>query len=501
MGKKYQDEVELLITARNEARAELERADKEAQQQAREQARRADTEERQARQRAEVLAEIEQTALRRRGRVLQADLIQVRRHFAQRIAAAKEANDQELADRLVTLQKLREAEARSAEQRRRAASQQGRVAAARDNLLVGLGRVAAVAGAADAARGLIEGVTAVFRGEFEKAGEAFRSTPVFGAIVGLGQSLRELFLGEQREIDRLRKQTAELQAAQQRREGELSANRQLEEVIEQLQRQKVLGGDITELERERIQIAARRQQTEEQITKLLRERRNVGRAEAEREARDLADQIAQAELAKAREADAERERERLSQIRAVEDEAEILKLRRVGRVLDAELLAIQREFEARVEAANKAGDADLAKRLAVLRAEREAVARANEAQRREQERQQQAAERRQLRLQALDDQRRAADRDIADLTEQLRQARETARRQTATLPQADPGARFLTGVRERTQASDRAAANEANRQIAALEKQLDEMRQIKADIASLVDAVRNAPRVFVVDQI
>ena len=164
----------------------------------------------------------------------------------------------------------------------------------------------------------------------------------------------------------------------------------------------------------------------------------------------------------------------------VEADIEQIQLAREGRVYDATLANIRRAATERINAAERAGDAELA-----------AVERRRQ---REQEIDAQAAERLRQREQALDDQSKAADRDINSATEELQRAREAAQRAAAPENQANQD-RFLTGVREDSASRDRVFVDGFAAQVKAAEKNLEELKQVKQGIADMIAELRNGPRI------
>jgi len=204
---KYRDEVELLLSARNEQVQALRQADG----QARALAQRQDAEGRKQARRAQELADTEaqilDRSLRHAGRVLDADLQKIRRHYRLKIRAAIAANDQELAARLRTLRDIRQAEARAADASRRQQAQQKSSDSGPLGTLVTLAVLHTVTRATDeltksliesrdAGLGIAESTNKVLR-------DMIRTIPVAGQVLSIGEQIRELFTSERAELERI----------------------------------------------------------------------------------------------------------------------------------------------------------------------------------------------------------------------------------------------------------------------------------------------------------
>jgi len=548
MGKKYQDTVEILIEARNNARAELEREEARQKHLADAERQRAQASEQRARELADVERQISHQRLKSQGRTLDANLADIRNHYSDRIAAAKRANDAELADRLKTLRELREAEARSAAQARAQQAKNQRIQNASSRFTSAIGTVAAFEAAARVGDAAIQGVTAAIKGDLEAVADSIRSAPVFGTFFGLGQSIREAFTGEQAEIDALRERDriaqekiAQLNA---RNNAYISARADGDRLRQEL----ALLTAATAQDRERLQITQQRLEVEKRADELVRQAGNRSSPVID-ELRVLAlerERIALDELAKRQQ---DLERERLTKFRDVDAQIEQIELTRMGRVAEAERASIIQVYTEKVEAAKRAGDEEYAQRLIVLgnlklaeaeerREEQLAQARINlerqilqvrlqnsgehylaekhriadlasdriaQAKKLGQEdiakqeeilanlKIQQVVEKEnaEIRKQGLRESAGSIRDQIGELQDSLRNNQQQFDRQSAPIQNAETN-RFLTGVREQTLSEDRARQKEIADQGKAIEMKIGEA---KTSLDQILEALRSGPRV------
>lgn len=447
MGK-YQDEVNLLISARNDARAEMQKAEADIKAATQREQQRQRAQAQSAEQIRQVNRRIRDAELQAQGRGHERELLRLRDHYADRIRAARQAGDAELAQRLRQLQRLEQAEMQSAQRRALSAQGAARVGGAgnargavasqstsgggflsvgESTLLKGLGAVAAVAGAADVARGLVDAVGHAMAGEFDQAAADFRAMPVFGAIVGLGQSLREMVTGERKEIEEMQRKSAEMDA----RNRQYMQNRAARDAFREFGlglQSEVAMADMDQFDQARLQAALARRDAEKQID----------------EFRDKAgDQMRHEEWLMARRLAAQKERNTLDEI----DRAE----------------QAQREKE----------EADAAKEVARIRMEA-------------------AREERDIRVQGIQNEIRQSRQNEQAIADRLGRFRDAERRSSAPENTASQD-RYLTGVRDISTSNDRARVTEAQKQTKAIEAQLQEAKAATSALQDILDQLRSMP--------
>lgn len=513
-----------------------------------------------ARETARAETDIREAGLRRQGQALQADLLRIRVSFAERIRQARAADNAELASRLRTLSQIRQAEARDAAERAQEQARRVRTQAAASAFTARLGVVGAFAAGAELLSGATDTISAAIRGDFEAAAERLQQIPVFGSVARAANTLLGEFSGinaEIRQINALEeKRTAEIE----RRQELIEASRAFETQIDGLRQQVALQGLATDEERELARIAEQRRVTEQEIVAAAAARGGIGRENAEQEARALANAIQAQQVAEVRARIDEQRAERARAVAEVEAEITDLQLRGVGRVLDAELAANRRVFEERARQAQADGNDQLAQRLEALSRVRERQIRDEEAQRvaeRAREVAQVEAEVEDLQLRragrVLDAELAANRRSFADRIRLARESNNTqladtlarleaeraaelrladARRQTQERrpgedfePAGNPirqgiddltqaieqlrnrreappevtldSDRFLTGVRDQSQAQDRAITEGVDRQIAAAEAQIRILERLAASQTAVAAALQNGTPVLV----
>jgi DNA repair exonuclease SbcCD ATPase subunit len=492
---KYQDEVSILISARNEATAQLKAAEAEQLALARTQEQQAAAKAAQARELAQVETEIRDRVLRHTGQVLQADLEQNTAAYNARIRAAVNANQLELANRLATLREIREAEIRASDIQQKQNQQPDAKGLA--NML---GRATAIAAAGRALRGLTEALIDARDADLSFGqslelitNRTFKSIPLLGQFVQAGENIRELFTGERAELAKLNAEMAERNAQMDRNNQLIEQSRQAQQSALEAQRDLAQQRDLLAArpeDRSRLQLVQQEADEIRQIEQRLAEQRlrdrKLGVQGESDAAQAIADELVAArEVAQARLAEFDREQAKMAEqaqqarVQASADaDAEILALRLSlhGDTLNAELTAIRQEFGNRIQAAREANQEELADRLAMLQSLREAEAQANEARRQD--------------LEQIDQQRDVIDDEIKALSEDLARAR--SRNTPSTLPVADQN-RFLTGVREKTQEQDRANQSAEQQQIKAMDDQLKELKDMKEALAELVQTIQKSP--------
>lgn len=523
---KYRDTVETLISARNEVAGELQRAERQMKEQAARERQRSQEQERFAKERAQVEREIRVESLRQVGEHAQAETVQIRQAFADRIRAAREAGQMELATRLRVLAQLRQAEAQAAADRTRIREQE---AVRQRQLLTGVrtlaGRAAGIGSVMFVASEIeqMAGAMAEAADKGDSLTTAFlRNLPVAGRMVQTGESLSvtiaKLSEAHPRLINgvlaispllggaalAMRRYNLETLQAKRRTEEftrAIEAQRDFLPSLQEDRRAVELGEIEDEFERAR---EAQRQAHDRRLREINSQEREIGQAAADiardfanrRHAQELADidRRAQAEADQSQEAAEQRaqaaqlaelrEREVREQaaeqhIRATqraEDEITQLHLRQTGQRLEAELHAIRTAAAARIAAAEEAGNPELAQHERTLRDMREREAREHDRRRRQAE--------------ELGQQRDSMMEREKALSEQIARAR--SRNAAAPAPQADQD-RFLTGVREMTQQQDRAVQAVAEKQLRALEKQLAETQRRGQEIGDKLTRILESP--------
>jgi DNA repair exonuclease SbcCD ATPase subunit len=495
---KYQDEVSILISARNEATAQLKAAEAEQLALARTQDQQAQAKAAQARELAQVEAEIRDRALRHTGQTLQADLEQNTAHYNARIRAAVNANQLELANRLATLREIREAEIRAADiqARQQAVKGPGGIEGALGTTV----QLAKIAAAARAISGLTEALIES-RDAGRSAGDTLATVfgraadrlPIVRDIVAVAQDISELFTGAEaalrQQIYTLEREAEiaerQLLLVQRQREGQreaLEAQRQLakERAVLEAQPQDRELLSLFQAEEARLEEVRKRLADQQKLdADLKRTRASQATIELQKEY----DEAKALSLAKFAEFDRQRiemdkkvQQARLEAVADVDSQITAQRLRARGQNLAAELQDIRHAFDARITAAREANNAELADRLRVLRDIQVAEAETAAARRDE--------------LEQIANQRDGLDDEIKALSEDLARAR--SRNTPSTLPVADQN-RFLTGEREKTQEQDRANQSEAQQQIKAMEDQLKELKEMKEALAELVQTIQKSP--------
>lgn len=505
---KYQDTVETLITARNEALGELQRAEQQMKAQAAQERARYTEQQALAREQAQVEQQINDQRLRQAGQHLEADLAQIRQSYGERIQAADMANRKEYADRLTTLQQLEEAEARAAEKKRQEAAKGDGI-----GQLINAGLIVK----AGMALGKVAEQLVKIRDEAQDArqavaglGEALGSALSPG-FFRAGKSIGELIFGDEADARRITEQARAMEQQQQRmldliRESQ-EAGRESRQNARGIAEQRALLA-APEGRRERLKLEQDEAHAMSQIRDRLmaqQERDRKLNLQAESEATrviraELADRLRlrietmaafdrEQQKSKASgalddffggvESDVARDAARAKAAADADEELDRLRLQNAGNQLDIELHNIRTAAQARMDAARAASDEDLMGRLAVLQAEKEATARAQNERRRQiedyREQQQELAE------------------QEKELAERIARARRGAG--DAPMTNADQN-RFAAGLRQVQQQEDRAARSGQDKQLKAMEQQLKELQAARKGIDDLVKAIQAAPIVI-----
>ncbi|MEX2673392.1 MAG: hypothetical protein WD294_14930 [Phycisphaeraceae bacterium] len=488
---KYTDQVETHITARNEAMGELRKAEAQMKDQAKREKQRQAEQEKMVRERVEVERQLRDSSLRAQGQHLEADLQQVRGQFSQRIAAARGANQNELAQRLEMLRNMREQEIRHASRtardtanaRRRGMLAQAGGGRGAIEMLAGGGMVAGVTVLAQRMTTVVERageLTDEFKqGEVSAgamAGELATAIPFIGDIAKLSRTVRDEWSGAAQEVRELERNAADA-------EKRVEARGKLLESISK-DRFALELAQANDFDRERLQL-------EERLQDRLTAIRTAARASGDRKAASLARQAAEdahrqrmgdidrqeREAAEAkRQAAVQADRQRWEAVQGAEAEIEQLRLQQTGQAFEAELFAIRRAAQERIDAAREAGNEELAIRAQTLGRMREAEAVAHQDRKRQLEELRQQAEIQQTRARAFADQI----------------GRAGSRGGQASLPGMDSN-RFLTGARQETERADRAVQQREQKQIEIAEKQLRKLNEAVVGINATAEELRNAP--------
>lgn len=524
---KYQDTVETLITARNTAVEELRKAEAVMREQARAERQRQIEQAAFAKQLADTNAEITEQQLRSQGKNLEADIQQIRRYYNARIDAAQKANQQELADRLLVLGRLKEAQARTA-------SEQAGDGGEGDPVLRRFQGLAGITMAGRTLEGLTRGAIEA-RDEIARLGatgeeamtiiakRTMEAIPIVGNFFKAGQNLRELFTGEVAAIERITAATKDM-------------NKALEQVIANRFKERDVSRFVSDREQElQNKIALARANPEDREALLLRQsqyktaeefKREIEniRTKADADLGELAKTDEYKKLIKLEDELKEREKQKafapgffkegsaaakgLNRLRSdvtnqkfivdgmrksidldLEKAASLEKLRPLyseNAKLEREALAARQKEQAqrKQEEEEKLGQARAAKALEDFYAPIEGDYAA---------RQRKAEEDRKAEIESIRERARGIDEESRSTRDRISLLRRGVDAPGAMV--ADQS-RFAAGLRQVVQAQDRAAFDQANKQIAALEKQLAESQAMRKTLDDMLRKLQQAPIVI-----
>lgn len=492
---KLEDSIDIVIRGRNEYRDELQKAEQAQIQHQRQQSERAAGEQARARQLAGLQQQITETRLRAQGLSEEANTVRIKAEYAERIAAAKRANDAELADRLQTLQQLRIAEARRTTQQRQQAEQGGGFGGATEARVARVGKAlgvaAGIAAAAELTAGLLGGINrAIESGDISGSiSEAFASLPAIGAITRTGRELREIVTGERRELERINKLTEERTAEIEKQAEANKRNRELFATatgqIADLRQQVELGRLAAGAERERVEAAIEQRQQYEAITAELR-KQGLLNEELERQAFVATRAVQNQRLQEALDAEEQQRRGMVEEVIAADREIADARLRASGKTLEADLAANRQRYDDAIAQARKADNVALQGRLEVLRGIKDQEIRDDAERDRREQRAAEVRDRQLARVKSREEEIRAVQDGIRDQLTRARQQATAAPENTANQD------RFLTGVREASAAEDRAFVTGQQKQIQVLERQVAQGDEMIAELRGAAEAIRAA---------
>lgn len=535
---KYKDEVELVISARNETAAALRQAEQQAreiaQQQAREQQRiEADARSRveqaeqerlrrvkaAAQERVRVEEETQDLMLRAQGKNLEADLAITARSYNKRIRLALDANDLELADRIATLRDMKLAEERSATER--AKTTQGIF---EGGVVRSAVRSTASFGAMTLALGGVNSVAKALSGNIEDAAEAVKRLPVIGTFARELETALNLVTGIRSETEAITRINA-AQEEGQRLQASLFERRLkiAQDYTSELRKQRAELAELSAAPGQRDAVRAGNEQRDLIASTQSR------LADAERQLREAAQNNTGNAADQARIAKIDQELNRLrtsvglAVTRNTADVTEAIGLdsqfNDAVRLLEQERRTLEQNIALRREAVQQSKQERDNTRQLVENEQQLIAARTAEAQRRHREEQivksraeQQIAVERSAAQERLRNERllqgiEQARNRTAQIQANERLSRESARvedlqrrialvRGLGAAPQntADQN-RFLTGVAERSATNDRSLQSRDDQIVSALEKQLLEAQKTVAALNQLLQQLASGPRV------
>lgn len=513
MGKKYQDTVETVISATNQASAELRKAEDEAKQLAqRERARQREAQQL-AKERESVERDLLTRRLRQSGDGIKADMQQERVAFARKIRLARAHNDQELADRLRMLQRMRRQEVIAEQRRAREVARVRQRERQRDRNRGKAGELAGFFGVQGGSGligvGVLAGIGRAARSvadslkEASEQGMSFEqtmghvadrmvsATPIIGDFYEASKSFKEWRSG-------LAEVNAELAKAE---EHYKRVKAYADAVDSSGQSSRIRTRDLEaenaamqapESERDALRLAREREKAIEDINRKITEQREKDKEFGDRsswayrqlieERSAIYDKFVLKQRAldrKRRDEEAQAEKQRIETRIEAQTEFENLKLRLAGKTLELELQQIKQNFEERVKQAKAAQDEETYYALYMMRAYQEDEARARDARRQ--------------RMEELNEQASDVRREISEVTERMQRM---SRSDSPGLITANQN-RFAAGARQAQERDDRLARSHQEKQLNVMQQTLDSLKQQERDLSELLKKIKESPAILV----